>query len=223
MNNKSRRIFFALLGIGCGAASAAPGSTDVEGAREWEFRVYLGESEIGSHKFTLTKFGGDHEVRSDAEFNVEFLFFNAYEYRHRNFERWDENCLEAIESETIDNGDRYSVAGSAREQAFLVSSVVDDAENRSRLPGCVMTFAYWNPDFLEQQRLLNTQTGEYVDVATELVGEDVVDVRGEPVPSYRYRLTGEDLEIELWYSRDREWLALESVTESGRRLRYELI
>ena len=91
------------------------------------------------------------------------------------------------------------------------------------LPGCVTTFAYWDSNFLEQSRLLNTQTGDYVAVAAELVGEDLLTVRGDAVPSYRYRLTGEDLEIELWYSQDNEWLALESVTDGGRRLRYELI
>ena len=113
--------------------------------------------------------------------------------------------------------------GTAREQNFLVSTALDDAEDESTLPGCVMTFAYWNPDFLREQRLLNTQTGEYIDVEAELVGDDVLTVRGDPMPTSRYRLTGESLDIELWYSRDREWLALESVTEGGRRLRYELI
>lgn len=223
MNNGLKKLSFLLLGFTLVAATAAPASNDIGDTREWTFRVYLGDSEIGSHSFALTDFGGAQEMQTQAEFNVKFLFFNAYRYRHQNVERWGGNCLQAIESETNANGDRYSVVGSARDQQFVVSTVLDDAEDESRLPGCVMTFAYWNPVFLQEQRLLNTQTGEYIDVQAELVGDDVLNVRGNPTPAYRYRLTGENLDIELWYSRDREWLALESATESGRRLRYELI
>jgi len=47
-------------------------------------------------------------------------------------------------------------------------------------------------------------------------------VRGEPVAAYRYRLSGEDLKIDLWYSPDNHWLALESTLEGGRKLRYRM-
>ena len=197
--------------------------TDSADTREWAFRVYLDDAEIGSHKFTVTDDGSDREIRTEAEFNVKFLFFNAYQYWHWNTERWDGSCLDVIESETNANGDRYSVSGAVRDMGFVVSATLDDAEDRSTLPECVATFAYWDLDFLRAPRLLNTQTGEYVEVEAELVGKDVVSVRGDLVPSTRYRLTGNDIEIELWYSQDDEWLALESVTDGGRRLRYELI
>ena len=85
-----------------------------------------------------------------------------------------------------------------------------------------MTFAYWDPEFLAEERLLNTQTGEYVEVEAELVGEDLITVRGEAVPANRYRLTADGLDIELWYSQSEDWLRLESAVGGGRRLRYEL-
>ena len=39
-----------------------------------------------------------------------------------------------------------------------------------------MTFAYWNHDFLHQSRLLNPQTGEYMDVQIEKVGDETLAV-----------------------------------------------
>jgi hypothetical protein len=50
---------------------------------------------------------------------------------------------------------------------------------------------------------------------------------GNHAQAERYRLTGNDsrgtpLQIDLWYTRDREWLALESRMPDGRRLRYSL-
>jgi hypothetical protein len=35
-----------------------------------------------------------------------------------------------------------------------------------------------------------------------------------------YRLTAGEVAIDVWYSPQRQWLALESITEGGRRLRY---
>jgi hypothetical protein len=95
-------------------------------------------------------------------------------------------------------------------------------ESPVELPECVMTFAYWNPDFLEQPRLLNPQTGEYVSVQVEEVGEETLEIRGELVAATRFRLTAYDADITLWYSNDDKWLRLESVAEGGRIIRYEL-
>jgi hypothetical protein len=42
-------------------------------------------------------------------------------------------------------------------------------------------------------------------------------------PAYRYLLGAGELQIELWYSENKEWLALETEARGGRRLRYELL
>ena len=47
--------------------------------------------------------------------------------------------------------------------------------------------------------------------------------RGEQRAAYRYRLAAGELRLDLWYSADREWLALESEVRGGRKLRYELM
>ncbi len=38
----------------------------------------------------------------------------------------------------------------------------------------------------------------------------------------RYALETRDFRIDLWYSPSKEWLALESRTESGRTIRYQI-
>jgi hypothetical protein len=80
----------------------------------------------------------------------------------------------------------------------------------------------WNPEFLEQPRLLNPQTGEYVDVRVEEIGDELLEVRGQPVAATRFKLTARRVDLTLWYSPDDEWLALESVAKGGRIIRYEL-
>jgi hypothetical protein len=75
---------------------------------------------------------------------------------------------------------------------------------------CVMSFAYWNPKILGERALLNAQTGE------------LEPVRAEPLGDGRWRLVGRKLAIDLWYAGGAEWVALETTTRGGRRLRYRL-
>jgi hypothetical protein len=85
-----------------------------------------------------------------------------------------------------------------------------------------MTFAYWNPAMLTQSRLLNSQNGEYIDVKIAQAGTESIDVRGVSTPATRYELRSKKMSIDLWYSQDNQWLALESRTERGQRLIYKL-
>jgi len=187
-------------------------------SREWNFTAYLDDSRIGYHRFVLTERDGQRELVSEARFNVKFLFINAYRYAHDDRERWRGDCLQQIESATDDDGERYRVRGRDTDAGF----VIDTGNTRATLPDCIMTFAYWNPRFLDQPRLLNSQNGEYLDVTVDDLGADTIAVRGTPTPARRYRLETRDFLIELWYSAEREWLALDSITAGGQRLRYRL-
>jgi len=188
--------------------------------QEWNFQVSLGKNNIGYHRFQLIHNGEQKQLLTEANFKVKLLFINLYKYQHRNTESWQGNCLTGIEAITNDNGKPYSVFGRQEGQQFVVSS----GEARDALPSCIMSFAYWNPDFLNQPRLLNSQTGEYIDVTISEPVEEQLKVRGKAVPALRYQLIAKDMHIDLWYSSDDgQWLALESTTESGRKLRYQLI
>ena len=151
--------------------------------------------------------------------NSAFLFVTAYRYRHVNQEVWDGRCLERIETATDSNGKELSVKGVRESTGFII----DAGEDVRELPECVMSFAYWNPAFLEQSRLLNSQDGEFLDVEVSLPVAESLEVRGEQRAAYRYRLAAGELRLDLWYSADREWLGLESEVRGGRKLRYELM
>jgi hypothetical protein len=183
--------------------------------REWNFAVSLDGKPIGEHRFTLHDRGDIREVDSQARFNVRFLFINAYRYEHRARERWTGDCLQSVETRTDANGKPLVVEGARANGEFRLraggATVLQDA--------CVQTFAYWNPSILDARRLLNPETGEYVDVKVLLMGREVIDGQS----AERYRLIGEGetpLQIDLWYTAARDWVALESLTPEGRRLRY---
>ena len=212
-----RRKALGLLMIGLFALTfAVPGKAGQ--SERWDFNVYLNDKKIGTHLFEVTDSDGVTRVESEANFKYTILMIPAYRYEHKNTEKWSGNCLMHFDAETNANGDRIEVSGQQAGGSFTVKT--DDLP--VELPECVMTFAYWNPDFLQQPRLLNPQTGEYVDVQVEEVGQDTLEVRGEPVAATRFRLTAYDTDLTLWYSNDDKWLRLESVAEGGRIIRYEL-
>lgn len=198
------------------AAALVPGLASAAAEGEWRFRVLLDRSEVGTHTFRVAERDGERRVASDARFTVKFLFFDAYTYVHRARERWQGDCLARIEARTDDNGETLAVRGERRGAHFEVSGR-DGAE---RLPGCVMSFAYWNPKMLAQPRLLNAQTGEYTEVRIERLGEETLSVRGAPLRARRYVLRAEDFRIDLWYAAGDQWVQLESRTSGGRTLRY---
>jgi hypothetical protein len=185
----------------------------------WRFRVYLDDKEIGYHHFYLGGEGDTRQLHTKANFEYRLLFVKLYEYEHENREIWSDGCLQSIESRTDANGRVYAVDGRRESGGFRV----DGDGGEVRLPECVMTFAYWNPAFLQQERLLNSQDGQFLDIEVSPPTSETLEVRGQQRAAYRYRLVAGDLKLDLWYSPEREWLALESEVSGGRTLRYELM
>lgn len=200
------------------AGTAAAYEGVAEGEQRWRFQVLLDEREIGFHDFVVDRRSGRARVETVAEFDVRFLFINAYSYRHQNVEIWENGCLASIQSQTDDNGERLQVAGAPSEDGFRVDS--RDGET-TLASACIRTFAYWNPEALQADRLLNSQTGEWVEVEVRELGPAVVPFQDAEIPARHLRILMPEGRIDLWYHRETgQWLALESPTESGRVLRY---
>jgi hypothetical protein len=207
-----KTIIIFILAIIISASASA-------GEQEWRFRVLLDDKEIGTHEYFLKPLGDGSMLKSMANFEYKLLFVKLYEYRHEAIETWSGNCLTEIESTTNENGEPSEVSGVLENDRF----VIHGSSGAKDLPLCNMTFAYWNPDFLKQNRLIDVQNGELVDVNFSAPEKVEIPVKGKNQPSIRYMLKAGELEIVLWYSESFEWLALETEVRGGRRLRYELI
>ena len=206
----------AVLACVASSASVVP-ATAPETAREWRFRVWLDDQEVGWHRYLVRERGNATEVESRAQFDVRFLFLNAYRYRHEARERWRGACLDELESRTVTNGAVEQVEALADDEALVVARPSGEA----RLPGCVMSFAYWDPRILEADRLLNSQTGEWLPVRIEARGAERrhrrrARRRRRTPPAVGARPADRPL------VRGRHWVALEASLPGGRTLRYEL-
>ncbi|MDO9205916.1 DUF6134 family protein [Methylotenera sp.] len=190
-------------------------------AKEWNFDVYLDKTRIGQHTFRLSE---GNELISQAKFNVKVLFINAYKYNHNTVEHWKDGCLKSLESSTLENNISTRVKGESSDGEF----VVNDGKAKQVLPGCPMTFAYWNQKVLEQTKLLNPQNAEWLDTRIVRIGSEMLDVKGNKVEALRYKLDASlagkpKLNIDLWYRADnQEWVALKSITPEGYTINYKL-
>jgi hypothetical protein len=198
-----RNVLLAGLVVLVGLAAPC---ADAHVAREWNFRALLDDKPIGTHHFSLDDgAGGDRTLVSEADFAVKFLGLTAYRYHHHATEQWRGDCLAGIAATTNDDG--------------KVSDVHLGAEG---LSGCVMSFAYWNPRIQGQTQLLNAQTGKIETVQVSRVGPGTLTVHGTPMPAVRWRITGAEHPIDVWYSTQGDWVGLDSTVDGGRKLSYRL-
>jgi len=196
--------------------AAIPVDANASVEQEWRFRVYLDDKPVGYHHFAISQAGELEQVTTHARFDVEFLKIPLFKYRHNNIEHWSSQCLNSIASTTDQNGTRFRVDGSVTDTGFRLSSNAAD----TTLPACISTFAYWDKSFLQHERLLNSQTGEYLEVDVAELGEQSLMVGDASVAVNRYRLTADKIDIEVWYSGNDQWLGLQSTTDKGRLIRY---
>lgn len=189
-------------------------------AKEWAFDVYLDKDKIGQHTFKLNE---SNELTSMAKFNVKVLFINAYKYDHKTVEQWQGDCLNSLESHTLENKVESNIKAKLSGQEFTVA----DGKTEQKLPACTMTFAYWNPKIIQQNKLLNPQNGEWLDTKFTNLGKETIEVKNKKVEANHYKLDGSlngksKLKIELWYSANNDWLALKSITPEGYIINYKL-
>ncbi len=192
---------------------------------ELRFRVLLDDREIGEHRFIISPYARGTQVQSNASFDVRVLGIPVYRYRHENTETWGEDgCLRGISSRTTANGDRFQVDGRREDDIFRVQTAAEPFEFAS---DCIMSFAYWDRTFLQASRLLNSQTGEYLDVRVEPLGVGRWSRHGTSVSAEGFRIIADGTDatdatdIRVWYaSEDGRWLGLESSVANDRLLAY---
>ena len=185
-----------------------------------QFQVLLDDKPIGTHQFRIRDESGRRTIEIDAKFDVRVLFVPVYSYRHNNTEVWRDGCLARIESKTDANGENFAVEGRKSGGAYEIATATTTA---SYPVECLMSFAYWDQRMLQQERLLNAQTGEVVEVAIERIGEKALVLGSTEVLADGYRIVSATpaVDIKVWYAKqDGRWVSLESRLESGRLMRY---
>lgn len=182
-------------------------------AQSWNFDVSMDGKPIGTHQFVLSEKENNQQIlKSEAKFNIKILSISFFKYHHEANETWDNNCLKKLEAKTQENSKTTQVKGIQEKTSFRLSSPTSTEINSE----CVMTFAYWNSKILQQKKLLNPQTGDYLSTNISALGQEMILAKGQNVRAEHYKIDTAKFKIDIWYGPDGEWLALQSLTEDGR-------
>ena len=204
------RIFLCLLlGFAGGQTTAKVTDYAYLDEKKISFQVFINDREVGRHEFLIHR--KNRQIEVDSSLNIEFKAMGLFkmQYTHRASEIWRDGCLQSLISETKKRGKQINV------EAHLIDSgmLVKGSELAQTLNGCVRTFAYWNPQFLSEDYLLNAENGEYVPV--KVTSSTLGNNSGSKVS-----IQGSKVDIQLEYDTAGEWLSLQSELKMGGILRY---
>lgn len=161
-----------------------------------KFEVALDDKPIGEHTLTFNRTpDAALEIGIAIDLAVKFGPFTVFDYTHRNASIWRDGVLQRMRSTTDDNGERHDVAIDLTIEQLQV--VTDSVESYTAARNLMPT-TYWMVSTVTQNRLINSQTGEMLEVSVQEVGRETVPGPDGPIAATRYRMDG-DLEIELWY------------------------
>lgn len=188
---------------------------------EHRFQVFLNDRPIGEHRFQVQRDQRGLRVFSEAEFKVKMLVVPVFSYQHTAEERWQDGCLQRLDSTTYSNGEQFSVELERQDDDYRIQTL--DGESTAE-QGCLKTFAYWDAMFLDEQQLLNAQTGELLPVDVEPVTDAPpawLQATG-PVRGYRITTLDQQTNLDVYYTADTgRWIGLTSRLSPERIMRYQ--
>ena len=213
-----------LVAFACALLASISAEAQTRQTEELKFRVFLGDKPIGQHAVTLKRDGYMEEAKTTVDMKVKILFVNVFNYQHSAEETWVDGCLVTLQSETHSNGKTQQLVG----ERASADQVLATGE-ATRLGNCEGTFAYWDLAKLKRPELINAQTGQRIPVELVTAGREAIplldrvtegtDAAIKAEEADKYRLISELGEIQLWYSQDAQWLALQTNMD-GRTVTY---
>lgn len=192
------------------ALSGAPNGLSI--SRDWlsgipennqlAYEIILRDKRVGfqSESFSYDE-DGNLIVDIYININLKFGFIPLFRYLHASREVWRDGQLISLNSKTDNNGDDEFVS-IERQGAELVGrgTKVSNAVSEAAI-----STSYFNPNFVDQDKLLSSQDGRILNVDIEALGVETVQTPNGPVEAVHHRLAGE-LKLDIWYSRQGQWI-----------------
>ena len=148
----------------------------------------------GGPRIRFTHAAGRFVVRTDIAVDIRAGAAPLYRFTHHAEEVWIDGWLDAVVSDTDDDGRRYRVRAE-RERGIFAGTVNGAAFTVS---GYVMPSSLWHRDTRASETLFDTVDARVKAVRAELLGSEHVAVGGATVAANHYALTG-GITRDLWY------------------------
>lgn len=199
----------ALLTIFCVIATMPVSARDLDA----KFLIKREGKVIGFHHVDVRETPIGTVVDTQVEMRVKFGPIPLFHYNHEAREVWRDGAVISIDSRTNRNGEKDAVRA-RRENGVLY---IDGTGFRGPAPAGAIPSSYWNKSFVNASSIIDTQTGEIIDVAVESLGETIAPNNRK---AEQYRVTG-TLALNIWYDGPR--CVGTRFAVDGEELTYELV
>jgi len=171
---ESHSVFAAVCTAACPVAAAC--FTPAADAEDYAFKVFCNGSPVGYHEVHVRHEDSETDVDVDAHIDVTMAGIEVYRYRHRSHEVWRDGKLEALSSETDDDGEAQSVSVHPAEDGMLV---VENSQGSREVPADTLPTSLWNPSVLGKRELLDTESGRTLKVQVAQLADGRYQMSGD--------------------------------------------
>jgi Domain of unknown function (DUF6134) len=167
------------------------------------FSVFYKGDKIGTHTVLATPETGEIRVNTEIVLEVKAFFFTMFAFSHRSEERWRNNRLAFLKSETVERGEKLFVEGASVPQGFRVVSkggpFIASAD-------ALTSNSLWSPAILDQETVIDAQHGGIIGVSVRKLADEQIVVLGRQVATTRYRFITPYLAGSIWYDDAGRWV-----------------
>ena len=150
---------------------------------------------IGRFSFRFRLDGEKLKVAIDSKIEYRLFFIRVYYHLHQSKEIWRGNRLIAMKSVTDDNGEEKNLYVSENKNGLEISGPKGETQVSAETPPA----SFWNVLALESPKMIGTISGGIEIIKSEFIGDEAIDIRGRPVKTKHYRMTG-DIKRDLWFN-----------------------
>jgi len=206
---------FLALCLCCSPALAA--RTEIR-----EFNAKIDNKPAGSYTMSIVEGKeGRAVMTAEASISVRMYLVKTYTYSYSGTETWKAGRLQELKSKANDDGKAFEVVAWATVDGLNVWA----GGKQRPTKGDAWTTTYWRlPDAALRNgliHLLDADTGRDLFGTLQFTDWQELNVAGQKQKCSHYRLTGEKLNVELWYDAS-EHLVREKLVEDGHTLVLEL-
>jgi hypothetical protein len=186
------------------------------------FSITIKGKPAGRYQMRIaTRQDGKTMVTGHAQVDYRLFKVVRYSYSYDGTEFWQNGRLLQLDSSSNDDGTAFTVSARAQENALRVQ--VNGQVHDTRAD--VWTTTYWklaDPKFRNGPvPLIDADTGRDIAGYLHYLGMQPVPLGGQLQNCAHYRVTGTNLQVDLWYDAQ-ERLVRESSLEQGQRTILEL-
>jgi hypothetical protein len=172
---------------------------------------------VGERRLSIDRASGDLVVRLDEDVAIGPAGRRSYRLVRHVEEVWRDGWLQALVSDTEENGRLWRVR--AERSGGALAGVSNDL--RFSVSGYPITSSYWHRDTPTQEALLDVTDGFVKVIRGRLVGEETLPVAGQALPTRHFLIHGE-LSAHLWYDAEARLVRLRAPLPDGSELLYEI-